>query len=92
MTNKLTFDEAVEAVRLEREYQKNKWNEQPQSLPGFLLILQHEIQEAVDGWMNGVYSGRDSPLNELTQVAATAIACIERYGSTGITINTNDIV
>lgn len=90
--SKLTFDEAVEAVRLEREYQKQKWNEHPQSLHGFLLILQNEVNEAIDGWMKGVYSGRDSPLNEITQVAATAIACIERYGSTGITINTDDIV
>lgn len=86
----LSFEEAVEVVRDERTYQKAKWNDQAQSLPGFLLILQKEINEAVEGWMKNK-EGRDSPLHEVVQVAATAIACIERYGATGITINTNDV-
>lgn len=86
-----SFDEAVEVVRKEREYQEQKWGkDRPQSLAGFLLILQKEVNEAVDGWMKNS-DGRDSPLNEVVQVAATALACIERYGETGNTINVNDI-
>lgn len=87
----LSFEEAVADVRTERDYQIKKYKDQPQSLPGFLLILQQEIKEAVDGWMAGVNTGRDSPLHEVRQIAATAIACLERYGSTGITVNTNDV-
>jgi len=86
----LSFEEVVDIVKAERQYQASKYNEQPQSLPGFLLILQKEIEEAIDGWMKGVNTGRDSPLNEVVQIAATAVACIERYGATGITTNTND--
>lgn len=87
----LSFEEAVADVREERDHQIKKYKDQPQSLPGFLLILQQEIKEAVDGWMSGVNTGRDSPLHEVRQIAATAIACLERYGSTGITVNTNDV-
>lgn len=87
----LSFEEAVEAVRTERQYQDQKYGDQrPQSLPGYLLIMQREINEAIDGWIKDE-KGRDSTLSEVVQVAATAIACIERYGDVGTAIPTNDV-
>jgi len=85
-----TRKEIFDAIETERTYQDLKYPNHPQSLPGFLLILQTEIQEAIDGWMEGKTEGRDAPLNEVLQIAATAVACMERYGWEGITVNTDD--
>lgn len=85
-------DVVYQYIDFEREHQDKKYGvDKPQSLPGFLLVLQREVQEAIDGWMNGVYEGRDAPLHEVVQVAATAVACLEKYGTRGTALATNDI-
>lgn len=90
MANVLTKEQVYELILIERRFQDSKWGEdKPQSLPGFLLILQKEIEEAIDGWMKNKH-GRDSPLSEVTQIAAVAVACMERYGSYGTAHPTND--
>lgn len=81
----------IQAILAEMDYQKEKWGNKPQSLAGYLLILQSEIQEAIDGWMKNDNSPRNSPLEEIVQIAAVAISCLNKYGTTGITINTDDI-
>lgn len=86
----LSREEVYLQIDKEREYQDAKWGaDKAQSLAGFLLILQNEVQEAIDGWMKNS-QGRDAPLQEVLQVAAVAVACLERYGHIGITINNND--
>ncbi len=87
----LTREEVYLQIDKEREYQQNKWGDKPQSLPGYLLILKKEIDEAIDGWMKNS-EGRDAPLNEMLQVAAVAVACMEQYGCDGITYNTLDLL
>lgn len=87
----LSFEDVTEAVRQERLYQDRKWGkERPQSLPGFLMIAEHEMGEAKLGW-NKNRQGRDSALAELVQVAAVCFAALERYGIEGNAIPTNDI-
>lgn len=87
----LSRDEVYYAINKERDRQDDKWGpNKPQSLPGFLIVLEKELQEAKDAWVKNV-EGEHAPLNELVQIAATAVACLEKYGVTGSAISTNDI-
>jgi hypothetical protein len=86
----LTRQEVFEAIDKEREHQAQKYGEQAQSLPGFLLVAKKELDEAIDGWIAN-RQGRDSCLSEVLQVAAVCVAIMERYGINGNTFNTNDI-
>lgn len=82
---------AFEAIAQERKNQEDKWGEnKPQSLPGYLMILESELNEAKLGWIKNL-DGKSAPLNEIVQLAAVAVACLERYGVTGSAIATNDI-
>jgi hypothetical protein len=87
----LTRQEVFDAINQERSYQDQKWGvNNPQSLPGFLLIAKGELNEAIDGWIKN-RQGRNSPLAELLQVAAVCVAAMERYGINGNTVNTDDV-
>lgn len=87
----LSRQEVFDAISLERDYQDDKWGvNRAHSLADFMLIMKHELDEAIEGWMKD-RSGRNSPLNEICQVAAVAVAAMERYGATGITLSTDDI-
>lgn len=82
---KLTFEEVMVKVRQERQHQDVKWGtleQKQQSIPGYLVVLQSELDEARAGWMKNV-PGRDSALAEILQVAAVAVACLEQYGAEG---------
>lgn len=88
----MTFDEAAAIVQQEREYQRRRWGaDKQQSLAGYLLIMKAELDEAIDGWMKNETAPRDSCLEEVVQVAATAFACLETYGPKGCSRSTNDI-
>ena len=87
----LSRAEVYAAVDKERNHQDDKWGaNKPQSLPGFLMVLEKELQEAKDAWVKNV-DGEHAPLNEIVQIAATAVACLEKYGVTGSATATNDI-
>jgi NTP pyrophosphatase (non-canonical NTP hydrolase) len=80
-----------EAIEKELEHQQQKWGkDKQQSLAGYLLILQYEINEAVDGWMKNK-GERNSSLQEIVQVVATGVACLDFYGVEGNALSTNDI-
>jgi len=82
---KLTVEEVVQAILKEREYQTNKWGsieEHPQSIPGYMIIMEKELEEAKDGWNKNI-QGRDSALSEIIQVAAVAVACLQQHGLEG---------
>lgn len=81
----LTQHQAITFVIAEREHQDRKWGsleERSQSLPGFIAVVEAETAEAKAGWIKNV-QGNHSALSELVQVAATAIAAIEKYGAEG---------
>lgn len=86
----LTNEQVLEAILKERQHQKDKWNDQPQSLPGFMLVMRKELEEAEDGWMKNK-EGKHAVMNELVQVVATGWAALQRYGVTGCPQSTNDI-
>lgn len=81
----MTFEEAVESVRKEREFQDFKWgslDEKQQSVAGYLVILEKELEEAKNGWMKNK-PGAQSSLAEIRQIAAVAIACMQQHGIEG---------
>ena len=87
----LSRAEVYSAIDKERNHQDDKWGpNKPQSLPGFLIVLEKELQEAKDAWVKNV-EGEHAALNEIVQIAAAAVACLEKYGVTGSAIATNDI-
>ena len=82
---KMTFNEAIESIKLERDYQDSKWGsleEKQQSVAGYLVILEKELEEAKNGWMKNK-PGKDSALAEIRQIAAVAIACMQQHGIIG---------
>ena len=88
----LSREEVYRAIDLERQHQIEKYGEnRAQSLPGFLLVAQAELDEAKEGWIKN-RPGRSSPLAELLQVAAVCVAALEKYGISGNTFNTDDYV
>lgn len=91
MSNVTTRDDAFLAISKERIYQERKWGvDRPQSLAGFILIMRKELDEAETAWAKNVRGERQSVLEEIVQVAATAVACLERYGVEGNTTSCND--
>lgn len=81
---------AINAIIAERVNQEQKWGiDKPQSLPGFLLVMQLELQEAINGWMKNI-EGKHSALAEIVQVCAVGVACLEKYGISGSAISTDD--
>lgn len=92
MTYPLINDNVAQAISAELQYQISKYGaNKPQSFPGWMEIIRHELQEAADGWCDGITDGRNSPIAEIVQVAAVAIACLNYYGTTGCPMSTNDI-
>lgn len=49
----------------------------PHTVGEWLLILQREVQEAIDAWLKG---DSQAGLEEVLQVAAVAVACMEQHG------------
>jgi len=79
------------AIENELAHQRQKWGkDKQQSLPGYLLVMQYELNEAIDGWMKNK-AGRNSTLQEIVQVVATGIAALDFYGVDGNALSTNDI-
>lgn len=86
-----SIDEVFVAIRKERQYQMVKFEGQEQSLPGFLIILENELEEAKKAWTKGG-AGRQSAMQEVLQVATVAVAAMELYGTTGCPVSTYDLV
>jgi NTP pyrophosphatase (non-canonical NTP hydrolase) len=84
-TNMYSIDPAVvDAIEEEREHQIAKWGaNKNQTLEGYILILQKELDEAVNGWMKNDTRPRSTALEEIVQVAAVAVACLEQHGVVG---------
>lgn len=91
MTNVTTREDVFLAISKERIYQERKWGvDKSQSVAGFILILRKELEEAEKAWAKNVRGDRQTVLEEIVQVAATAVACLERYGVEGNTVSSND--
>ena len=75
------------AINSARDVQDDKYGaNKPQSLPGFLLLIQQRLDKASVAWAKD-----EDPLGEVTVLAALCVACLEKYGVTGSPITTDDI-
>ena len=77
---KVTRDDVCSAVRDERSYQDAKWGtveEHPHDLGSWVLIMEGELQEAKDAFLN---CQPDEMLKEILQVVAVGVACLEQHG------------
>jgi len=82
---KMTFEEVIESIKKERDYQDKKWgslDQREQSISGYMLVLKKELEEAENGWIKNV-EGKHSALAEIRQIAAVAIACLQQHGVEG---------
>lgn len=82
---KLSFSQVVDILEKERQSQDLKWgslDEKHQTVAGYLLVLESELNEAKQGWMKNI-DGKHSSLSEIVQIAAVAIACIQQHGNSG---------
>ena len=70
------------AIARERKYQDEKHGHpsvNPHSIGAWLLIAEFELLEAKEACIKGG-AGRDNVINEIVQLAATCVACLEQYG------------
>jgi len=74
--------EIHEAIEKERMYQDDKHGspeENPHSVAVWLLLMQAELNEALNSAIKGGV-GRDNVIKEVIQVVALGIACLEQHG------------
>lgn len=89
-TATLPMNEVFAAIAKERHAQDEKWGvNSQQSLAGMMLIMEAELKEAIKGWIKN-REGKSAPLNEIVQVAAVAVRCLEKYGIDGTAKSTDD--
>ncbi len=72
--------EVYTAVSREREYQNKKWGtplEHPHDVPGWLLIMRGELEEAEQAWLK---SSNEAALSEVLQAVAVGVACLQQHG------------
>lgn len=74
--------EALGAIIDERQYQDLKHghpSEYPHSIGAWLLTIEAELTEAKEACVKGG-TGRDNVINEIIQIAALCVACLEQHG------------
>lgn len=85
MTEKtLSIDDVFEAIRQERVYQDSKWGKyRYHTIMEYVAIAEDEFEEAKKGWRKNDQNPRSTALEELVQVAAVIVACLEQHGIKG---------
>lgn len=76
--DKNPIDKIVDAIIREREYQIKKWGNHPHTVCEWITIMRGELNEAEYGWLK--QSGDEKALEEILQVIATGIACLQQHG------------
>lgn len=85
-------EEIIKAIVDELTYQETRHGiDKQQSLPGYMLIMEHKLNDAKSSWNENHWCNRQTPLEEIVQVVAVGIKCLQTYGVTGSAVPTNDI-
>lgn len=74
---------AVQAILKERQFQDQKHghpDENPHTIGAWILVLEAELAEAKAACIKGGVD-RNNVISEIVQVAATAVACLEQWGT-----------
>lgn len=70
------------AIGEERKFQDQKHghpDDNPHSIGAWLLVIESELNEAKQAAIKGG-DGRNNVINEIIQIAATCVACLEQHG------------
>ena len=70
----------VAAIGSERIYQEQKWSGHEHVVAEWLLIMQKCLDDAKRAWVSN--DGDRLALNEIRQVVAVGVACMEQCGTT----------
>ena len=69
------------AIDRERAYQDRKRPRTERlSLPGYLLVMRAELDEAIESWVRGDGGIVPDALREVLQVVAVGVAALEAHG------------
>lgn len=78
----ISMHHVFDAIEAERKFQDEKHghpSKNPHSIGAWILIAEKELEEAKTACIKGA-PGRDNVINELVQVAATIVACLQQHG------------
>ena len=67
------------AITEERNYQDQKWGTRFHDVGAWLLIMESELEEAKSAWCKADGKADVRSLEEIIQVAAIAVACLEHH-------------
>ncbi len=67
-----------EAIKQEREYQDERFNEPENQISEFLLIMERCLDKAKTRWGT---EGAQGALDEIRQVTAVGVACMDQHGA-----------
>ena len=79
------IEQVFDKIKEERLKQIEKFgpnSQHQQSVEGYMLVIQNQLHEALDGWMKNTH-GRNSSLTKILQIAAVAVSCLEDHGIEG---------
>ncbi len=71
------WSDVYKAIARERNYQKHKWGNNPHAVGEWLLIMQAELDEAKQAWVEN--QGDNAALEEILQVVSVGVACMEQH-------------
>lgn len=75
--------DVITAILKERDFQDQKYGHpdvNPHSVGAWLLTIEFELNEAKLACAKGG-KGRDNVINEVIQIAALCVACLEQHGT-----------
>ena len=78
---KMSQTDVFQEIILERIYQDSKWGtieDHPHEVGSWLVIMDRLLAKAKNGYMTSV--GDYTALNEIRQIVAVGIACMEQHG------------
>ncbi len=78
MTYERIPGDIIAAIKSERSYQEQKWGRHKHSVAEWLLILEKLVADARHAWVTK--QGDWSALDEIRQITATGVACMEQCG------------
>ena len=71
-------DHIFQTITRERDFQEQGWGDNPHAVGEWLLIMQAELDEAKQAWVEG--HGDNGALKEILQVISVGVACLEQHG------------
>jgi NTP pyrophosphatase (non-canonical NTP hydrolase) len=70
-----------DAIDRERDFQIAKYGNHDRTVAAWILILEAELNEAKEGWINNTGEiGDQEAIKEILQVISVGVGCLENHG------------